>query len=84
MSLAILFHFLCIQHVSDINISISGVCDYADELPNRSFCSRFVECLRFGAVGFEWCPCCTDVKEFLFEKNGAGRTGLDCVRIDQQ
>ena len=27
MSLAILFHLLCAQHVSDINISILGACD---------------------------------------------------------
>jgi hypothetical protein len=36
----------------------SGDCDYVVELPHRSFCSRFVVCWRFGAVGFEWCPCC--------------------------
>ena len=56
MSLAILFHFLCAQHVSDINISIIRSC--AVELPHRSFCSRFVVCWRFGAAGFEWCPYC--------------------------
>jgi len=42
MSLAILFHFLCAQHVSDINISIIRSL--------RLFC--------FGAVGLEWYPCC--------------------------
>ena len=36
----------------------SGACDCAVELPHRSFCSRFVVCWRFGAAGFEWCPCC--------------------------
>jgi len=36
----------------------SGACDCAVELPHRSFCSRFVICWRFGAAGFEWCPCC--------------------------
>ena len=44
MSLSILFHFLCAQHVSDINISInypsSGACDCVIELPHRSFCSQ--------------------------------------------
>jgi len=36
----------------------SGACDCAVQLPLRSFCSRFVVCWRFGAAGFEWCPCC--------------------------
>jgi len=36
----------------------SGACDSASELPHPSFCSWFVVCWRFGAVGFEWCPCC--------------------------
>ena len=36
----------------------SGACDYSVELPHRSFCSRFVVCLRFGVVGLEWYPCC--------------------------
>ena len=35
MSLAILFHFLCAQHVSDIYPS-SGACDYSVELPQWS------------------------------------------------
>jgi len=52
MSLAILFHFLCTQHVSDINIHpSSGACDCAVELPHWSFCSRFVVCWKFGAAG---------------------------------
>jgi len=39
MSLAILFHFLCAQHVSDINIYISsGARDYSVQLPHWSFC----------------------------------------------
>ena len=42
MSLAILFHFLCAQHVSDINISIF-----------RSLCVG-----AFGAAGFGWCSFC--------------------------
>jgi len=36
----------------------SGACDCAVELAHRSFCSRFFVCWRFGAAGFEWCPCC--------------------------
>ena len=31
----------------------SGACDCVVELPHRSFCSQFVLCWRFGAVGFE-------------------------------
>ena len=36
----------------------SGACDCVVELPHRSYCSQFVVCWRFGAAGFEWCPCC--------------------------
>jgi len=36
----------------------SGACDFAVELPHRLLCSQFVVCWRFGAAGFEWCPCC--------------------------
>ena len=35
-----------------------GACDCVVELPHWSSCSRFVVCWRFGAAGFEWCPCC--------------------------
>jgi len=55
MSLAILFHFLCAQHVSDINISIIGSLRLCCWIPHRSFCSQFVVCWRFGAAGFGWC-----------------------------
>ena len=59
MSLAILFHFLCAQHVSDINISIiRSLRLFVVELPRRLLCSRFVVCWRYGVAGFEWCPCC--------------------------
>jgi len=58
MPLVILFHFLCTQHVSDINIPSSGACNCAVELPHRSFRSRFAVCWRFGAAVFERCPCC--------------------------
>ena len=47
MSLAILFHLLCAQHVSDINISIFKSLDCVDELPHRSSCSQFVVCWNF-------------------------------------
>jgi len=49
MSIAILFHLLCTQHVSDINISIIRslwLCCW-------SFCSRFVAFWRFGAAEFD-------------------------------
>jgi len=40
MSLAILFHLLCAQHVSDINIYPSSeACDYSVELTHWSYCS---------------------------------------------
>jgi len=39
MSLAILFHFLCIQHISDINISIFRSLRLCCWITNRSFCS---------------------------------------------
>jgi len=58
MSLAILFHFLCAQHVSDINISIIRACDYSVELQHWSYCSWFDVCWSFGVVGLEWYPCC--------------------------
>ena len=51
MSVAILFHFLCAQHVSDINISSSGACDCVVELPHRSSCSQFVVCWRLVRLG---------------------------------
>ena len=37
----------------------SGACDCVVELPHRSSCSQFVVCWRFGAAGFESCPCCS-------------------------
>jgi len=36
----------------------SGACDYSVELPHWSYYSWFDVCWRFGAAGFEWCPCC--------------------------
>ena len=40
MSLAILFHFLRTQHVSDINISVIRSCDCAVELPQNDRCGN--------------------------------------------
>jgi len=58
MSLAVLFHFLCAQHVADINISIIRSLRLCCWITTSVFCSRFVVCWRFGVVGFEKCPCC--------------------------
>ena len=55
MSLAILFHFLCAQHVSEINISIIRSLRL---LPHRSSCSQFIVCWSFVAAGFRWCSFC--------------------------
>jgi len=60
MSLAILFHFLCAQNVSDINTRISIMRSL------RLFCwiitlvvLFLVRCvLGFGVVRLEWYPCC--------------------------
>ena len=49
MSLAILFYFLCAEHVSDINISI---------IRSLRLFSWFDACWRFDVVGLEWYPCC--------------------------
>ena len=54
MSLAILFHFLCAQHVSDINISI--IRSLRLFLLNYHI-GRIVlglMCWSFGVVGLEW------------------------------
>ena len=58
LDVTILFHFLCAQHVSDINISISGACDCVVELPHRSSCSQFVVCWKSVVAGFGWCTFC--------------------------
>ena len=60
MSLAVLFHFLCAQHVSDINISIIRSLRLCCWITTSVvlFSVRCVLCWRFGAAGFEWCPCC--------------------------
>ena len=58
MSRAILFHFLCAQHVRTLIYPSSGVCDYSVELPHWSYCSWFDVCWSFGVVGLEWYLCC--------------------------
>jgi len=58
MSLAILFHYLSSQHVSDINISIIRSVRLSVEFPHWSYCSWFDVCWSFGVVGLEWYPCC--------------------------
>jgi len=44
MSLAILFHFLCAQHVSDINISIIRSLRLFCWITHLSYCSWFDVC----------------------------------------
>ena len=53
MSLAILFHFLCAQHVSDINISIIRSLRLCCWITTSVIFSQFVVCWRFGVAGFE-------------------------------
>ena len=57
MSFAILFHFLCAQHVLDINISIIGGLRLFCWITTL-VCSWFDVCWSFGVVGLEWYPCC--------------------------
>jgi len=95
MSLAVLFHFLRAQHVSDINIyPSSGACDYSVELPHWSYCSWFDECWSFGVVGvvsvLQAEACNTDTVDILTHirklyfglfhvSDGDYVTSLDCV-----
>ena len=58
MSLAVLFHFFCAQHISDINISTIRSLRLFVELPHCPYCSWFDVCWSFGVVGLEWYPCC--------------------------
>jgi len=58
MSLAILFHFLCAQHISDINISIIRSLRLFCWITILIYCSWFDVCWSFGVVGLEWYPCC--------------------------
>jgi len=58
MPLAILFHFLCTQNVSDINISIIRNLRLFCWITTLVYCSWFDVCWSFGVVGLEWYPCC--------------------------
>jgi hypothetical protein len=67
MSLAILFHLLCAQHVSDINISIFRSLRLCWRITTSSSCSVKTDVLaisvtlRFVVVCLLWCvlsPCC--------------------------
>jgi len=57
MSLAILFHVLCTQHVSDINISIIRSLRLFCWITILVYCSLFDVCWSFGVVGLECYPC---------------------------
>ena len=56
--LAILFHFLCAQHVSDINISIIRSLRLFCWITTLVYSSWFDVCWSFGVVGLGWYPCC--------------------------
>jgi len=58
MSLVVLFHFLCAQHVSEINIPIIGSLRLFCWITTLVYCSWFDVCWSFGVVGLEWYPCC--------------------------
>jgi len=56
--LIFLFHFLCAQHVSDINISIIRSLRLFCCITTLVVCSWFDVCWCFGVDGLAWCPCC--------------------------
>jgi len=57
MSLARLFHFLCAQHVTNINISIIRSLRLFCWITTLVVCSWFDVCWSFGVAGLEWYPC---------------------------
>jgi len=59
VSLAILFHCLCAQHVSDINISIIRSLRLFCWITTLVYCSWFGVCWSFVVVELEWYPCCS-------------------------
>jgi len=63
MSLAILFYFLCAQHVSDINISIIRAYDYSVELPHWS-CVLGSMCVGV-SVWLGWSGICVGISVWL-------------------
>jgi len=56
--LLFLFHFLCAQHVSDINISIIRILRLFCWITTLVVFSWFDVCWSFGVVGLEWYLCC--------------------------
>ena len=52
VSLAILFHFLCAQHISDINIAIIRSLRLFYCITTLVMCSCFDVCSRFGVAGW--------------------------------
>ena len=54
MSLAVLFHILCAQHVLDINVSIVRSLRLFCWITTLVVCSWFDVCWCFGAVGLGW------------------------------
>jgi len=58
MSLPILFHFLCAQHVSDINISIIRSLRLFCWITTLVVCSWFDVLWCFVVAGLRWYPCC--------------------------
>jgi len=58
ISLTVLFHFLCAQHVLDINISIIRSSQLFCLITTLVMCSWFDVCWCFGVVGLTWYPCC--------------------------
>ena len=57
MSLAVSFHFLCAQHVSDINISIIRSLRLFCWITTLVVCSWFDVYWCFGVAGLGWYPC---------------------------
>ena len=99
MSLVILFHFICTQYVSDINISIirslrlccwitTSVFFFSVRCVLEIWCgwvwvvsvlqAEAQVCWRFGAAGFEWCPCCRLKHRCVGD---LVRLGLSSVRV---
>ena len=67
MSLAILFHLLCAQHVSDINIQelATVLMNYhIGRLVFSSVCAG-----AFGAAGFWWCSFCRLKHKLVFHSS---------------
>ena len=61
MSLALLFHFLCAQNVSDINIPIIRSLRLFCWITTLVVLFWFDVCWSFGVVGLEWYPWCWSV-----------------------